>query len=67
MNIREQIRKRWVLLFGGFLLILLAVLFWQRENIAEHEVTKAKMEIFKAAQNKDKERIKEVLDSLGIK
>ena len=67
MNIREQIRKRWVLLFGGFLLILLVVLFWQRENIAEHEVTKAKMEIFKAAQNKDKERIKEVLDSLGIK
>jgi hypothetical protein len=67
MTLKENIQKYWVLILGVFLLILLSILFWQRENIAEHKVTKAKIEIFKAAQNKDKERIKEVLDSLGIK
>lgn len=61
------IMKYLVWIVSALLIILFTILFWKRKAIAENKFTKAKLEIFKAAADKDTERIKEVIDSLKNK
>ena len=63
---KSFIVQNWLKLVLGFLVILLSVLYWKKDEIAENKYTKAKMEIFKAALEKDTARIKEVLDSFDF-
>lgn len=60
-------KRYWLWIVSVFLILLFSILFWQRKAIAENKYTKAKLELFKAAADRDTERIKEVIDSLKMK
>ena len=60
----KVLRKHWLLFLSGFLITLLGILYWQKEEIVENNFVKAKMEFFEGAVNQDTAKMKEAIDSM---
>ena len=60
----KVLRKHWLLFLSGFLILLLGILYWQKEEIAENDFVKAKMEFFEGAVNQHTAKMKEAIDSM---
>jgi tetrahydromethanopterin S-methyltransferase subunit E len=64
MDLKKNIKGHWLKYLIGLITIVIIVLLWNREEIAENKYTKAKLEVFKALKNKDYDKAKSVIDSL---
>jgi len=64
---KNWILNNWPKLVGIMLLTGIILFFINRESIMNHRVTKAKMEIFDGIKDRDKEKIRNGIDSIKLK
>ncbi len=63
---KQFLQNHWLKVFIVALISILIIIYLNRKKIGENKIVKAKIELFKATQNHDFERVKEVLDTFKI-